>query len=187
MGAMASQITSLTIVYSTVYSDADKKKTIKLCVTGLCVGNSPGTGEFPAQMASDTENVSIWWRHHALFCYGLVLGDFIKNNVWNRVELSMRPGEDHVGVYFPSCFNSRNKHKNNTRKSADSSSREYMYIILFLVRQNESINEIKNEYLHTSTPCLTGSVYVQLVTSQSITDDVTMTRQLWHEHANGDI
>ena len=41
------------------------KKTSKLRVTGLCVGNSPGTGEFPAQMASNAENVSIWWRHHA--------------------------------------------------------------------------------------------------------------------------
>ena len=41
------------------------KKTSKLCVTGLCVGNSPGTGEFPAQMTSNAENVSIWWRHHA--------------------------------------------------------------------------------------------------------------------------
>ena len=40
------------------------KKTSKLCVTGLCVGSSPGTGEFPAQMASNAENVSIWWRHH---------------------------------------------------------------------------------------------------------------------------
>ena len=28
------------------------KKTSKLRVTGLCAGNSPGTGEFPAQMAS---------------------------------------------------------------------------------------------------------------------------------------
>ena len=27
-------------------------------------GNSPGTGELPAQMASNAENVSIWWRHH---------------------------------------------------------------------------------------------------------------------------
>ena len=35
------------------------KKTSKLHVTGLCVGNSPGTGEFPAQMASNAENVSI--------------------------------------------------------------------------------------------------------------------------------
>ena len=39
------------------------KKTSKLRVTGLCAGNSPGTGEFPAQMASYAENVSIWWRH----------------------------------------------------------------------------------------------------------------------------
>ena len=42
------------------------KKTSMLRVTGLCVGNSPGTGEFPAQMASNAENVSIWWRHHVL-------------------------------------------------------------------------------------------------------------------------
>ena len=39
------------------------KKTSKLRVTGLCAGNSSGTGEFPAQMASYAENVSIW-RHH---------------------------------------------------------------------------------------------------------------------------
>ena len=40
------------------------KNPSKLRVAGLCVGNSPGTGEFPAQMASNAENVSIWWRHH---------------------------------------------------------------------------------------------------------------------------
>ena len=40
------------------------KKTSKLRVTGLCAGNSTRTGEFPAQMVSNTENVSIWWRHH---------------------------------------------------------------------------------------------------------------------------
>ena len=47
MATMASQITSLTIVYS------------------IGVGNSPVAGEFPAQRASNAENVSIWWRHHA--------------------------------------------------------------------------------------------------------------------------
>ena len=45
------------------------KKTSKLCVTGLCAGNSPGTGEFPAQMASNAENVSIGWRHHDFHRY----------------------------------------------------------------------------------------------------------------------
>ena len=42
------------------------KKTPNLRVTGLCAGNSPGTGEFPAQMASNAENVSISWRHHVM-------------------------------------------------------------------------------------------------------------------------
>ena len=40
------------------------QKTSKLRVTGLCEGNSPVTGEFPAQRASNAENVSIWWRHY---------------------------------------------------------------------------------------------------------------------------
>ena len=39
------------------------KKTSKLRATGLCAENSPVTGEFPAQMASSAENVSIWWRN----------------------------------------------------------------------------------------------------------------------------
>ena len=41
-------------------------ETSKLCVTGLCAGNSPIAGEFPAQMTSSAEKVSIWWRHHDL-------------------------------------------------------------------------------------------------------------------------
>ena len=44
------------------------KETSKLRVTGLCEGNSPVTGEFPAQMASNAENVSIWWRRHHVHC-----------------------------------------------------------------------------------------------------------------------
>ena len=40
------------------------KKTSKLCVTGLCTGNSPVTGEFLTQMACNPENVYVWWRHH---------------------------------------------------------------------------------------------------------------------------
>ena len=53
MGAIASQITILTSVYSTFSFRRRSQKTSKLRVTGLCVGNSPGTGEFSAQMASN--------------------------------------------------------------------------------------------------------------------------------------
>ena len=30
----------------------------------LCAGNSPVTAKFPAKMASNAENASIWWRRH---------------------------------------------------------------------------------------------------------------------------
>ena len=56
MGAIASQITSLTIVFSSVCLDTDKKNTSKLA---FVLGNSPETGEFPTQMACNAENVSI--------------------------------------------------------------------------------------------------------------------------------
>ena len=40
------------------------KKTSKPRITGLCAENSPVTCEFPPQMASNAENISIWWCHH---------------------------------------------------------------------------------------------------------------------------
>ena len=77
MSTMTSHITGVSIVYSAVCSGADQRKQqssvlVALCVENaaiwwrhcLCGGNSPATGEFPAQRASYAENVSIWWRHH---------------------------------------------------------------------------------------------------------------------------
>ena len=52
------------------------KKTSKLRLTGLCVGNSPVTGEFSAQRASNVENVSIWWRHHVLMIFHIAILPF---------------------------------------------------------------------------------------------------------------
>ena len=48
------------------------KKTSKLRVTGLCAGNSPLTGEFPAQKVSNAENAFIEWCHHG--CRGVIRG-----------------------------------------------------------------------------------------------------------------
>ena len=42
------------------------KENIKAPRHWLCAGNSPVTGEFPAQMANNAKNVSIWWRHHIM-------------------------------------------------------------------------------------------------------------------------
>ena len=43
MSTTASQVTGVSIVYSSVGLGADKRKTSKLSVTGLCAGNSPVT------------------------------------------------------------------------------------------------------------------------------------------------
>ena len=58
MGAIASQINSECLLGRLIRRRS--KKTSKLRVTGLCAGNSPETGEFPAQRASNAENVSIY-------------------------------------------------------------------------------------------------------------------------------
>ena len=63
MGTMASQITSLTIVYSSVIQ-VQIKENIKAPRHWPLCGEVTGHGEFPAQMASNAENVFIWWRHH---------------------------------------------------------------------------------------------------------------------------
>ena len=66
MSAMASQITSLAIVYPTIYTGADKKKTSKLRVTGLSAGNSPVTGKFPAQWPA---TLKIFPFDDVIMCY----------------------------------------------------------------------------------------------------------------------
>ena len=49
-------------------------------VNGLCAGNSPGTGDFPAQRASNAENVSIWRRHHVLWVFMVAINRIHVNN-----------------------------------------------------------------------------------------------------------
>ena len=58
MGAMLSEITSLTNVYPIVYSGANQEN-IKAPRHWPLRGELTGTGEFPAQMASNAENASI--------------------------------------------------------------------------------------------------------------------------------
>ena len=61
MSAMASQITIVSVVCSTVGSSSDQRIHQTSRHWPLC---GKFTGEFPAQKASNAETVSIWWRHH---------------------------------------------------------------------------------------------------------------------------
>ena len=101
MSEMVSQIISLTIVYSTVYSRRRSKKTSKLRVTGLCVGNSPVTGGFPAQMTSNAENISIWWRHYVRYVILTIIPLKISyeytpivENLHKYIAFTPKPGTD---------------------------------------------------------------------------------------------
>ena len=67
MDAIASQITSFTIVYSVVCSGADQRKHQSSVSRAFVreIHRSPVTGEFPAQKASNAElGCFLWWRHH---------------------------------------------------------------------------------------------------------------------------
>ena len=81
------------------------------------------------------------------------------------------------------------KHKphNTTRLRASPVRHGSTYIISFLTWHNEAINDDGNDDRHTSIPCPTRSVYILLMNSQSIADDVTMTSQLWRDYVNSDI
>ena len=68
------------------------KEISKLGVTGLCAENSPMTGEFPAQRASNAENVSIWWRHRVNSSTSFVKTDFYLSVLWHAKK--------HKYIYF---------------------------------------------------------------------------------------
>ena len=64
MTTMASQITSLTVVYSFIQTQI--KENIKAPRHWPLCGEFTGTGEFPSQRVSNAENISIWRRQHVL-------------------------------------------------------------------------------------------------------------------------
>ena len=66
MSTMASQITNLTIVYTSVYSGADQKN-IKAPRRWPLWGEFTGDRWIPQTKASNAESICIWWRHHGMY------------------------------------------------------------------------------------------------------------------------
>ena len=95
MGTIASQITSLRIVYSTVIR-AQIKENITALRHWPLYREFTGTGEFPAQMVSNAENVSIWWRHHATLVAPWVnakitmQGRYPQGNLWSTTLVKLQ-------------------------------------------------------------------------------------------------
>ena len=67
MSTIASQITSLTIVYLTVYSGADQRKHQSSASLSFMRGIHRGpVNSLHKGPCSNAENISIWWHHHVL-------------------------------------------------------------------------------------------------------------------------
>ena len=106
MSAMASEITGVSFVWPSVCSGADDiamtswwvrwrlkspasrlfpNPFVQAQIKVLC--HWPVTSEFPAQRASNAENVSIWWRHHAkLFLANDITRQILRNLVVTDVD-----------------------------------------------------------------------------------------------------
>ena len=60
------------VISCVLFFQAQIKENIEHRVTGLSVGNSLVTCEFPAQRSSNAEKVFIWWRHHEHKCFQFI-------------------------------------------------------------------------------------------------------------------
>ena len=64
MGAMAFQITGVSIVCLAVCSDAGQRKHQSSALLAFVRGIHRSPMDSPSQRAGNAESVSIWWRHH---------------------------------------------------------------------------------------------------------------------------
>ena len=88
------------------------KKTSKVRVTGLCAGNSPGTGEFSAHMASNAGNVFISWRHHVVNASVHVYHDNFQILTAIEMETNYRGIIAHLEIYRRHQCRQRGYHVN---------------------------------------------------------------------------
>ena len=108
-----------------------KKKTAKLRFTGLCAGNWPETGEFPAQMASYAENVPF---DDVIMQHQLNMGNF-NSEYWKRVQcygVVLTLNVNKYGVYPPeaTCTSSE-KHPFVCRNECGCSCTFQIYLTLY--------------------------------------------------------
>ena len=71
MSLIASQITSISIVCSTICSDIDQRKHESSMSPAFVAGIHQLTNGFPSLGASNMGNVSIWWFHYGRKSFGL--------------------------------------------------------------------------------------------------------------------
>ena len=103
MGVIASQIASSSMFFNyLLLPTSTKHQTFALLA--LCEGNSLATSEFCAQMASNMEKASIWWRlvkspHR---CSGIRIAHSV-SNIWFIVVHELNEGQVKPQTIIKSC------------------------------------------------------------------------------------
>ena len=87
MGTIASQITSLTNVYSTVYSDADQRKHQSSASLAFVRGIHRRPVNSPHKWPVTRKNVSIWWRHRVQMHF--LEWKWFHSNLFSEVQLTI--------------------------------------------------------------------------------------------------
>ena len=99
-----------------------------------------------------------------------------------------RSREGDFSVYFLICEAMR---EINTKITLEWAQKQFITLVhTLLYFLHGLINPwimMKMKIFHTSSPCIIRLVFVLLMMSQLIADDVTMTRQVWRDHLNSDI
>ena len=92
---------------------------------------------------------------------------YMKNHVWAGVGNCFCAYKCCFGVYFPSSRSNKwNWHQNNLGECINSLSQQYIdYFIIYMTQW--PIHDVPNYHLRTLTLCLTQSVYILVMTSQS--------------------
>ena len=162
------------------------KKASELLVTGLCAGNSPVTGEFPTQMASNAENVSIWWRHHADFtevgkhCWSFfsTREDFnylchLNVMIWSKIQIYFmfaRINSARLGLIYPLQWRVRCDSVSNHRRLGCLLSRLFR-------RRAQTLSKFRVTGLYEDDPPVTGGFPSQRASN---TENVSI---WWRHHA----
>ena len=86
--------------------------------------------------------------------------------MYSSDELFQRSRDGYFGVYFPSCETTRGINTNITPEWAQKQLVTRVHRLFYFLHDNESINDKnKNKKQNISSPCLTRSVFVLLMTS----------------------
>ena len=103
-------------------------------------------------------------------------------------ELFQRSREGYFGVYFPGCEATREINTKITLEWAQKqfNTRVHTSFYFFHDKTNPWITIKTMIFTHRHRVSL-AQFSLLLMTSQSIADDVTMTRQLWRDHVNREI